>query len=52
MRESDENLCFFEKEKGKGWKDDMERAMNKNNDWEHNVDMKWSRRSSRLCMQR
>ena len=32
MRGSDGKLCFSEKERGKVWKDYMERIMNKEND--------------------
>ena len=35
MRGSDEKLCFSEKERGKVWKDYMERIMNEENDWDH-----------------
>ena len=38
MRESDEKFCFGEKERGKVWKDYMERIMNeenKKNYWDH-----------------
>ena len=35
---SDGNLCFSEKERGKFWKDYMERIMNEENDWDHNVE--------------
>ena len=38
MRGSDEKLCFSEKERGKVWKDYMERIMNEENDWERNVE--------------
>ena len=38
MRGSDGKLCFSEKERGKVWKDYMERIMNKENDWDHNVE--------------
>ena len=37
MRGSDGKLCFSEKERGKVWKDYMERIMNEKNDWDHNV---------------
>ena len=36
IRQSDRKLCFSEKEKGKVWKDYMERIMNEENDWDHN----------------
>ena len=35
---SDGKLCFSEKERGKVWKDYMERIMNKENDWDRNVE--------------
>ena len=35
---SDEKLCFSLKEGGKVWKDYMERAMNEENDWSHNLE--------------
>ena len=38
MRGSYEKLCFSEEERGKVWKDYMERIMNEENDWDHNVD--------------
>ena len=38
MRGCDEKLCFGEKEKGKVWKNYMERLMNEENDWHHNKD--------------
>ena len=38
MRGSDRKLCFCEKERGKVWKDHKERIMNKENDWDHNVE--------------
>ena len=38
MRGSDGKLCFSEKERGKVWKDYMERIMNEENDWDHNVE--------------
>ena len=31
-------LCFSEKERGKVWKDYMERIMNEENDWDRNVE--------------
>ena len=34
---SDGNLCFSENERGEVWKDYMERIMNDENDWDHNV---------------
>ena len=37
MRGSDGKLCFSEKERGKFWKDYMERIMNEENDWDPNV---------------
>ena len=38
MRGSDEKLCFSEKQRGKVWKVHMERIMNEENDWDHNVE--------------
>ena len=38
MRGSYGNLCFIEKEIGKVWMDYMERIMNVENDWDHNVE--------------
>ena len=38
MRGSDGKLCFSEKERGKVWKDYMERIMNEENDWDHDVE--------------
>ena len=35
MRGSDGKLCFSEKERSK---DDIEKIMNKENDWDHNVE--------------
>ena len=35
---SDGKLCFSEKERGKVWKDYIERRMNEENDWDHNVE--------------
>ena len=35
MRGNDGKLCFSEKERGKVWKDYMERIMNEENDWAH-----------------
>ena len=37
MGESDGKLCFSEKERGKFWKDYMERIMNDENDLDYNV---------------
>ena len=31
-------MCFCEKERGNVWKDYMERIMNEENDWDHNVE--------------
>ena len=39
MRGSDGKLCFSEKERGKVWKDYMERIMNEGNDWDLNVEV-------------
>ena len=36
--ESDGKLCFSEKEGGKVWKDYVERIMNEENYWDHNVE--------------
>ena len=38
MRGSDGKLCISEKDRGKVWKDYMERIMNEENDWDHNVE--------------
>ena len=38
MRGSDGKLCFSEKERGEVWKDYMERIMNKENDWDYDVE--------------
>ena len=38
MRGSDGKLCFSEEERGKDWKDYMERIMSEKNDWDHNVE--------------
>ena len=38
MRGSDEKLCLREKERGKVWKDYMERIMNEENDLDHEVE--------------
>ena len=38
MRGSDGRLRFCEKERGKVWKDYMERIMNEENDWDHNME--------------
>ena len=38
MRGSDGKLCLIEKERGKVWKDYMERIMNEEDDWDHNVE--------------
>ena len=38
MRGSDGMLCFSEKERGKVWKDYMERIMNEENDLDHDVE--------------
>ena len=35
---SDGKLCISEKESSKVWKDCMERIMNEDNDWDHNVE--------------
>ena len=38
MRGSDGKLCSSEKERGKVWKDYMERIMNEENDCDHNME--------------
>ena len=38
MRESDGKLCFYEKERGKIWNDYMERIINDENEWDHNME--------------
>ena len=38
MRGSDGKLCFSEMERGKVWKNYMERIMNEENDWDRNVE--------------
>ena len=38
MRGSDGKLCFSEKERGKVWKDYMERIVNEESDWYNNVE--------------
>ena len=38
VRGIDGKLCFSEKERGRFWKDYMERTMNEENDWDHNVE--------------
>ena len=38
MGGSDGKLCFSEKVRDKVWKDHLERIMNEENDWDHNVD--------------
>ena len=38
MRGSDGKLCFSEKKRDKVWKDYMERIINEDNDWDHNVE--------------
>ena len=38
MRGSDGKLCFTEKERGKVWKDYMERIVNEENDLDQNVE--------------
>ena len=35
MRGSDGKLCFSKKDRGKVWKDYMEKIMNEENDWDH-----------------
>ena len=38
IRGNDGKLCFSEMERGKVWKDYMEKIMNEVNDWDHNVE--------------
>ena len=38
IRGRDGNLCFNEKERGKVWKNYMERIMNDENDWDRNAE--------------
>ena len=38
VRGSDGKLCFSEKERGKVWKDYMERIMRKENEWDHDME--------------
>ena len=38
VRGSDGKLCFSEKERGKVWNVYVERIMNEENDWDHNVE--------------
>ena len=38
MRGSDGKLYFSEMARGKVWKDYIERIMNEENDWDHNVE--------------
>ena len=38
LRGSDGKLSLSEKKRGKVWKDYMERIMNDENDWDHNVE--------------
>ena len=38
MRGSDGKVCFSEKERGKVWKDYMERILNEGNVWDQNVE--------------
>ena len=38
MRGSNEKLCFSEKERHGVWKDYMERIMDEENDWAHNLE--------------
>ena len=48
MRGSDVKLCFSEKERGKVWKDYMERIMNEGNDWDQHVETEAA--SSIVCV--
>ena len=43
MRGNDRKLCFSEKERGKVWKDYIERILNEENEWDGR---RCSRRSS------
>ena len=38
MRGYDGKQCISENQRGKVWKDYMERIMNEENDWDHNVE--------------
>ena len=38
MTGSDVRLCFIKEEWGNVWRDHMERIMNEENDWDHNVE--------------
>ena len=38
VRGSDGKLCFSEKERGKVWKDYMERILNEKNEWDHKME--------------
>ena len=38
MRGSGGKLCFSENERGKVWKDYMEKTMKEENDWDHNAE--------------
>ena len=38
MAGTDLMFCLCEKERGKVWKNHMERIMNEENDWHHNVE--------------
>ena len=38
MRGSYSKLCFSDKERGKVWNEYMERIMNEENNWDHNVE--------------
>ena len=38
MRGSDGKLCFSEMDRGNVWKDNMERIMNEENDWDPSVE--------------
>ena len=38
MRESVVKLCFSEKERGKVWKDYVERIQTEGTDWDHSVE--------------
>ena len=38
MRGSGGKLCLGENERGNVWKDYMERIMNKENDWDHDME--------------
>ena len=51
-RGSDGKLCFSEKERGKVWKDYMERIMNEENEWNYNVEGDAEEGSPVVCVSR